>query len=61
MTHCRFTARFTDYEPFRAWRADPSQWLPVALDIARSHGLENCTNRMYSPPAPISSSVSTTG
>jgi hygromycin-B 7''-O-kinase len=30
---------FTDYEPFRAWRADPQQWLPIALDIARGHGL----------------------
>src|SRR5215217_2924157 len=30
---------FTGYEPFRIWRADPSQWLPIALDIARSHGL----------------------
>jgi hygromycin-B 7''-O-kinase len=30
---------FTDYEPFRAWRAYPAQWLPIALDIARSHGL----------------------
>ena len=30
---------FTDYEPFRVWRADPAQWLPIALDIARSHGL----------------------
>ena len=30
---------FTDYEPFRIWRADPAQWLPIALDIARSHGL----------------------
>src|SRR5215216_478186 len=30
---------FTGYEPFRAWRADPAQWLPIALDIARSHGL----------------------
>ena len=26
-------------EAFRAWRADASQWLPVALDIARGHGL----------------------
>lgn len=33
---------FTDYEPFRPWRADPSQWLPIARDIARSHGLA-CT------------------
>ena len=30
---------FTGYEPFRSWRADPAQWLPIALDIARSHGL----------------------
>ena len=28
-----------DYESYRPWRADPSRWLPVALDIARSHGL----------------------
>ncbi|MBV8924531.1 MAG: aminoglycoside 3'-phosphotransferase/choline kinase family protein [Bradyrhizobium sp.] len=28
-----------DYQAFRAWRADTSLWLPVALDIARSHGL----------------------
>ncbi|ANW04832.1 aminoglycoside phosphotransferase family protein [Bradyrhizobium icense] len=33
---------FTDYEPFRAWRADPAQWLPIARDIARGHGLA-CT------------------
>jgi hygromycin-B 7''-O-kinase len=33
---------FTDYEPFRPFRADPSQWLPVAIDIARGHGLA-CT------------------
>jgi hygromycin-B 7''-O-kinase len=30
---------FADYEPFRAWRADPAQWLPIARDIARGHGL----------------------
>ena len=33
---------FTDYESFRPFRADPSQWLPIARDIARSHGLA-CT------------------
>jgi len=33
---------FTDYEAFRPFRADPAQWLPIALDIARSHGLA-CT------------------
>lgn len=31
---------FTDAESFRAFRSDPSQWLGVALDIARSHGLD---------------------
>lgn len=31
---------FTDAESFRAFRSDPSQWLPIALDIARSHGLD---------------------
>ena len=30
---------FTDFETFRAWRSDASQWLPVAIDIARVHGL----------------------
>jgi hygromycin-B 7''-O-kinase len=28
-----------DFETFRAWRGDPTGWLPTALDIARSHGL----------------------
>jgi hygromycin-B 7''-O-kinase len=28
-----------DYESYRPWRADPSRWLPIALDIARGHGL----------------------
>jgi hygromycin-B 7''-O-kinase len=27
------------FETFKAWRADPSRWLPGALDIARGHGL----------------------
>jgi hygromycin-B 7''-O-kinase len=31
---------FEDFETFRIWRADPSRWLPVALDIAHSHGLK---------------------
>ena len=30
---------FTSYESFAAFRADPAQWLPVARDIAASHGL----------------------
>ena len=29
----------TDFEAFRTWRADASRWLPLAIDIARSHGL----------------------
>ena len=28
-----------DYEAFRSFRAEPARWLPIALDIARSHGL----------------------
>lgn len=31
---------FTNAESFRAFRSDPAQWLPIALDIARSHGLD---------------------
>ncbi|UWU76699.1 aminoglycoside 3'-phosphotransferase/choline kinase family protein [Bradyrhizobium huanghuaihaiense] len=31
---------FADVESFRAFRADPPQWLPIALGIARSHGLD---------------------
>lgn len=30
---------FADYEPFRSWREQPARWLPIALDLARSHGL----------------------
>jgi hygromycin-B 7''-O-kinase len=33
---------FADYDTYRPWRADAANWLPVALDIARSHGLA-CT------------------
>jgi hygromycin-B 7''-O-kinase len=33
---------FTDQESFRAWRAESSRWLPVAIDIAASHRLA-CT------------------
>ena len=38
---------FTDYETFRALRADPAQWLPIALDIARSHGLACATPHVF--------------
>ncbi|QOZ12742.1 phosphotransferase [Bradyrhizobium sp. CCBAU 51765] len=30
----------TDAASLRAFRSAPSQWLPIALDIARSHGLD---------------------
>ncbi|TCU60124.1 hygromycin-B 7''-O-kinase [Bradyrhizobium sp. R2.2-H] len=30
----------TDAESFRAFRSASSQWLPIALDIARGHGLD---------------------
>ena len=30
---------FTGYETYRVWREEPAQWLPIALDIVRSHGL----------------------
>ena len=35
-------------EAFRAWRADPSQCLPAALDIARSHGLPHADPHLFS-------------
>ena len=30
---------FSDIAAFHAWRAEPSHWLPAALDIARADGL----------------------
>ena len=36
-----------DFEAFRTWRADASRWLPVALDIARSHGLKPATPHIF--------------
>jgi len=38
---------FTGYEELHAWRADPSQWLPIAHDIARSHGLACTTPHVF--------------
>ncbi|HEY3677151.1 MAG TPA: aminoglycoside 3'-phosphotransferase/choline kinase family protein [Bradyrhizobium sp.] len=29
----------SDIAAYHAWRAEPSHWLPAALDIARAHGL----------------------
>ena len=39
---------FTDYESFRAFRAEPAQWLQTALDIARSHGLAGTAPHVFS-------------
>ena len=33
---------------YRALRADRSRWLPVALDIARSHGLDVGSPHVFS-------------
>jgi hygromycin-B 7''-O-kinase len=35
-------------EAFQAWRADPSQCLPAALDIARGHGLSHRDPHLFS-------------
>jgi hygromycin-B 7''-O-kinase len=40
--------QFADARSFRAWRSDPPQWLPVAIDIARSHGLEFGSPHVFS-------------
>src|SRR4029079_19654104 len=37
----------SDYETFRAWRADRSRWLPVALDIAHGHGLKTAAPHVF--------------
>jgi hygromycin-B 7''-O-kinase len=39
---------FADAQAFRAWRSDPQQWLPIALDIARSHGIDAATPQVFS-------------
>ncbi|WP_291849485.1 aminoglycoside 3'-phosphotransferase/choline kinase family protein [Bradyrhizobium sp.] len=38
---------FAGYEAFRAWRAEPARWLPVARDIARSHGLSSAAPLVF--------------
>lgn len=40
--------RLENIETFRAWRADASQCLPAALDIARSHGLPHGNPHLFS-------------
>jgi len=36
-----------DYDAFCAWRSDASRWLPVALDIARAHGLSGIKPQVF--------------
>jgi hygromycin-B 7''-O-kinase len=38
----------TSIEAFHTWRADTSQWLPVAIDIARSHSLSCADPHVFS-------------
>jgi hygromycin-B 7''-O-kinase len=40
--------KLADFEAFRAWRAVPSRWLPVARDIARGHGLSDSVSQVFS-------------
>jgi hygromycin-B 7''-O-kinase len=37
-----------NFEAFKTWRADTSQWLPVALDIAHGHGLPTASPHIFS-------------
>jgi hygromycin-B 7''-O-kinase len=37
----------TSVEAFHAWRADPSRWLPAAMDIARDHGLPHTEPHIF--------------
>ncbi|MDH6256873.1 aminoglycoside 3'-phosphotransferase/choline kinase family protein [Bradyrhizobium sp. BR13661] len=39
---------FADTQPFRAFRADPQQWLPTALDIAHSRGIDVSAPHVFS-------------
>src|ERR1700747_3582454 len=42
-----FLPSFTDYDSFRAWRADTSRWLPVVLDLARSQRVAGPAPRVF--------------
>jgi hygromycin-B 7''-O-kinase len=39
--------RLPNQQSFQAWRATPSNWLPVALDIAREHGFSCETPHVF--------------
>lgn len=40
--------KLADFDAFRAWRADPSRWLPVAREVAGSHGLSDSVSQVFS-------------
>lgn len=40
MTSASALPAIADAKSFRAFRGDPPRWLPIAIDIARSHGLD---------------------
>jgi len=40
--------QFTSPHSFRAFRSDPPQWLPIALDIARSRGIDVASPHVFS-------------
>src|ERR1700694_4633262 len=38
----------SNFEAYQAWRADASHYLPVVLDIARSHGMPYADPHLFS-------------
>src|SRR5882757_5082816 len=39
--------QLADFEAYKAWRADQSRWLPIALDIAHGHGLKTAAPHVF--------------
>ena len=46
--HSKAFPNLVSIEAFHAWRANPSQWLPIAIDIARSHSLSCADPHVFS-------------
>lgn len=40
--------QFAYAQAFRRFRSDPAQWLPIALDIARGHGIDASSPHVFS-------------
>jgi hygromycin-B 7''-O-kinase len=47
MTNVAPLPAFADADSFSAFRSDPPRWLPIALDIARSHGLDTSAPHVF--------------